>query len=50
MLLTPNQHQLALPSSSLGKVPASQAEGTDFESSLGPTFFCTFFVSNPGLE
>ena len=36
----------------MGKAPMSQAEGTDFKSSLGTTFFCThiLLVSNPGSE
>ena len=44
---------LTLPSSSLGKAPASRAEDTDFESSLGKNFLDTYIiplVSNPGLE
>ena len=45
MLVPPNQHLLALPSSSLGKAPASQAQGTEFESSLGTTFFLHTYTS-----
>ena len=43
--------QLTAPSSSMGKAPASQTEGADFESSLETVVFCThiimLLVSNP---
>ena len=58
MLLASINTYLTLPSGSLGKAPASQAEGTDFESSLGTTFFfalidnihCTRISKNEELK
>ena len=52
MLLASLNMYLTLPSRSLGKDPASQTGGANFDSSLETTFFCAriLLVSNQHLE